>query len=229
VGGRLPFLLRNRFGVGHAWRAALYGCVRLRACFAVHAGCWAAGFLLDKRFGVGQPKRIENAKILVANTPMDNDKIKMYGMRQLRERVRVWLVRMVCARAELRLDGCGRYGTRVRVSGLAQVSEIETAEKERMKAKVRCSLGRVRARARAHRLAAQVAKIVGHGCSVFINRQLIYNLPESLFAGTRAAQSTASKGGAGRGRPVYSRARGCRVYGTYRLRFARFLFPQRRA
>ena len=24
-------------------------------------------------------------------------------------------------------------------------------------------------------------KIIGHGCNVFINRQLIYNLPESIF------------------------------------------------
>jgi T-complex protein 1 subunit beta len=37
------------------------------------------GFILDKRMGVGQPKRIENAKILVANTAMDTDKIKIYG------------------------------------------------------------------------------------------------------------------------------------------------------
>ena len=37
------------------------------------------GFILEKSFGVGQPKRIENAKILVANTPMDTDKIKIYG------------------------------------------------------------------------------------------------------------------------------------------------------
>ena len=36
---------------------------------------------MDKRFGVGQPKRIENAKILIANTPMDTDKIKIYGAR----------------------------------------------------------------------------------------------------------------------------------------------------
>lgn len=28
-----------------------------------------------------QPKRIENAKILVANTAMDTDKIKIYGAR----------------------------------------------------------------------------------------------------------------------------------------------------
>ena len=37
------------------------------------------GFLLDKKVGVNQPKRIENAKILIANTPMDTDKIKVCG------------------------------------------------------------------------------------------------------------------------------------------------------
>lgn len=35
------------------------------------------GFLLDKTIGVHQPKRIENARILIANTPMDTDKIKV--------------------------------------------------------------------------------------------------------------------------------------------------------
>lgn len=39
------------------------------------------GFLLDKKPGVNQPKRIENAKILIANTPMDTDKIKVFGSR----------------------------------------------------------------------------------------------------------------------------------------------------
>eukprot|EP01042_Synura_sphagnicola_P000159 gene159-160_t len=39
------------------------------------------GFILDKSFGVGQSRRIENAKILIANTPMDTDKIKIYGSR----------------------------------------------------------------------------------------------------------------------------------------------------
>ena len=39
------------------------------------------GFVLDKTFGVGQVRRVENAKILVANTPMDTDKIKIYGSR----------------------------------------------------------------------------------------------------------------------------------------------------
>ncbi|XP_072123557.1 T-complex protein 1 subunit beta [Mobula birostris] len=39
------------------------------------------GFLLDKKIGVNQPKRIENAKILIANTSMDTDKIKIFGSR----------------------------------------------------------------------------------------------------------------------------------------------------
>ncbi|SAL99533.1 hypothetical protein [Absidia glauca] len=39
------------------------------------------GFILDKKIGVNCPKRIENAKILIANTPMDTDKIKIFGAR----------------------------------------------------------------------------------------------------------------------------------------------------
>ena len=39
------------------------------------------GFILDKRIGVNQPKRLEKAKILVANTPMDTDKVKVFGAR----------------------------------------------------------------------------------------------------------------------------------------------------
>ncbi|KAF6013824.1 T-complex protein 1 subunit beta [Brettanomyces bruxellensis] len=39
----------------------------------------AEGFILDKRFGVGQPKKIEDARILIANTPMDSDKVKIFG------------------------------------------------------------------------------------------------------------------------------------------------------
>lgn len=89
------------------------------------------GFLLDKKIGVNQPKKIENAKILLANTPMDTDKIKVFG-------------------------------SRVRVDAVSKVAELEVAEKEKMKDKV--------------------AKIVAHECNVFINRQLIYNYPEQLFA-----------------------------------------------
>merc|ERR1719231_2033203 len=89
------------------------------------------GFILNKKIGVGCPKRLENAKILVANTPMDTDKIKIYG-------------------------------TKVKVDSMAKVAEIEAAEKARMNQKV--------------------DKIIGHGCNVFINRQLIYNLPEQRLA-----------------------------------------------
>lgn len=38
---------------------------------------YIAGFLLDKKVGINQPKRIENARILIANTSMDADKIKV--------------------------------------------------------------------------------------------------------------------------------------------------------
>ncbi|DBA78493.1 TPA: T-complex protein 1 subunit beta [Trebouxia sp. C0005] len=89
------------------------------------------GFILDKRIGVGQPKRIENAKILVANTAMDTDKIKIYG-------------------------------ARVRVDSMAKVADIEKAEKEKMRAKVE--------------------NIISQGLNCFVNRQLIYNFPEEIFA-----------------------------------------------
>merc|ERR1712212_947405 len=89
------------------------------------------GFLLDKKVGTNQPTRIENAKILIANTPMDADKIKVFG-------------------------------SRVRVDSVAKVAELELAEKEKMKDKVNL--------------------ILKHEINCFINRQLIYNYPEQLFA-----------------------------------------------
>uniref|UniRef100_A0A7S3PEH4 T-complex protein 1 subunit beta n=1 Tax=Aplanochytrium stocchinoi TaxID=215587 RepID=A0A7S3PEH4_9STRA len=89
------------------------------------------GFLLKKKIGVGQPREIHNAKIMVANTPMDTDKIKIYG-------------------------------SRVKVDSMDKVAEIEEEEKRKMKAKVE--------------------KIKAFGINVFINRQLIYNYPEQLFA-----------------------------------------------
>lgn len=89
------------------------------------------GFLLEKRPGLFQPKRIEKARILIANTPMDTDKIKVFG-------------------------------TRVKVDSVAKVAQLEVAEKEKMKDKVK--------------------KILSHNINVFINRQLIYNYPEQLFA-----------------------------------------------
>lgn len=54
------------------------------------------------------------------------------------------------------------YGARVRVDSMAKVAEIEAAEKIKMRNKVE--------------------KIIGHGINCFVNRQLIYNYPEELFA-----------------------------------------------
>jgi T-complex protein 1 subunit beta len=98
------------------------------------------GFILDKKIGVNQPKRIENARILVANTrnshfltflAMDTDKIKVFG-------------------------------ARVKVDATGKLAELEKAEKDKMKEKVE--------------------KIKAHGINCFVNRQLIYNYPEQLFA-----------------------------------------------
>ena len=41
----------------------------------------AEGFILEKRISTGFPKLIKNAKVMMANTPMDTDKIKIYGAR----------------------------------------------------------------------------------------------------------------------------------------------------
>jgi len=88
------------------------------------------GFILEKRFGVGQPKRLEKAKILIANTPMDTDKIKIFG-------------------------------SKVKATSTSEVAAIEEAERKKMMSKCQ--------------------KIVDHGINCFINRQLIYNLPEQYF------------------------------------------------
>jgi len=88
------------------------------------------GFILEKRIGVGQPKRLENATILIANTPMDTDKVKIFG-------------------------------SKVKATSTSEVAAIEQAERQRMMAKCQ--------------------KIVDHGINCFINRQLIYNLPEQFF------------------------------------------------
>lgn len=37
------------------------------------------GFILEKKIGINQPKELTNCKVMVANTPMDTDKVKIYG------------------------------------------------------------------------------------------------------------------------------------------------------
>ncbi|KAG1822284.1 chaperonin Cpn60/TCP-1 family [Suillus variegatus] len=89
------------------------------------------GFILDKSIAVNSPKRMENVKILIANTSMDTDKIKIFG-------------------------------ARVKVDSTGKLAELERAEREKMKTKVDA--------------------IAAHGINCFVNRQLIYNYPESLLA-----------------------------------------------
>nr|KAF6451923.1 chaperonin containing TCP1 subunit 2 [Molossus molossus] len=62
------------------WREATKAARQALLNSAVDHGL-IVGFLLDKKIGVNQPKRIENAKILIANTGMDTDKIKIFGSR----------------------------------------------------------------------------------------------------------------------------------------------------
>eukprot|EP01101_Sappina_pedata_P005394 TRINITY_DN2448_c0_g1_i3.p1 TRINITY_DN2448_c0_g1~~TRINITY_DN2448_c0_g1_i3.p1 ORF type:complete len:512 (+),score=264.10 TRINITY_DN2448_c0_g1_i3:32-1537(+) len=88
------------------------------------------GFILEKKIGIGQPKRLENPRILIANTQMDTDKIKIFS-------------------------------ARVRVSSPSELAQLEAIEKTRMLEK--CD------------------KILSHGIDCFINRQLVYNLPEQYF------------------------------------------------
>lgn len=88
------------------------------------------GLVLKCEFGVGQPKKVENAKILIANCPMDTDKIKIHG-------------------------------AKIETDSPDQLAQIEAAERAKMIEK--CE------------------KIKNHHPSVFVNRQLIYNLPEQFF------------------------------------------------
>ncbi|CAF4343289.1 unnamed protein product, partial [Rotaria sordida] len=62
-------------------------------------------FLLEKCVALNMPKRIENARILIVNTPMDTNKIKVSD-------------------------------SFVRVDSVANVTELELAEKEKMKDKI---------------------------------------------------------------------------------------------
>jgi T-complex protein 1 subunit beta len=88
------------------------------------------GLILQCEFGVGQPHSVTNAKILIANTPMDTDKIKISG-------------------------------AKIETDSPEQLAKIEATERAKMLAK--CE------------------KIAQHKPTVFVNRQLIYNLPEEYF------------------------------------------------
>ncbi|OMJ89369.1 hypothetical protein SteCoe_8468 [Stentor coeruleus] len=90
----------------------------------------ADGFILEKKISNGSVHSIQNPSIMVANSSMDYDKIKIFG-------------------------------SKVKVDSIEKVAEIEAAEREKMRRKV--------------------DKILSYGPNVFINRQLIYDYPESLM------------------------------------------------
>ncbi len=89
------------------------------------------GYIMDKKIGLNQPKMLKDARIMIANTSMDTDKVKVFG-------------------------------SRFKVDSPDQLAVLERAEKEKMREKVE--------------------KIKKHGINCFVNRQLIYNWPEHLFA-----------------------------------------------
>lgn len=88
------------------------------------------GLILKCEFGIGQPKNITDAQILIANCPMDTDKIKIHG-------------------------------AKIETDSPDQLAAIEKAERDKMI--VKCE------------------KIATHKPTIFVNRQLIYNLPEQYF------------------------------------------------
>ena len=88
------------------------------------------GFLLDKKPGMHQPQRIVDAKILIANTPMDTDKIKVCIAYSDNVKIVFLYDRL------LNLKKCFQvFGSRVRVDSMAKIAELELAEKEKMKVK----------------------------------------------------------------------------------------------
>lgn len=70
------------------------------------------------------------------------------------------------------------FGARVRVDGTGKLAELERAEK--VQSSLSCSTGR--AHVLQEKMKAKVAAIASHGITCFVNRQLIYNYPESLMA-----------------------------------------------
>ncbi len=89
------------------------------------------GFILDKRPNPLTPVRLGPCRILLANTSMDTDKVKIFG-------------------------------SRIRATTTEQLSDMERAERSKIREKVEA--------------------IKAHGINCFVNRQLIYDWPEQLFA-----------------------------------------------
>lgn len=145
------------------------------------------GFLLDKKIGVNQPKRIENAKILIANTGMDTDKIKVC---EVNMSLRSWslslseLNRWPHPSADLRLQGArGLHGKGGRDrNGREREDEGEGGEDPQTRHQL-LHQQVSDTHHHHHRVLPSAGDVRFNVCVLlrFIIRQLIYNYPEQLF------------------------------------------------
>ncbi|WJX82095.1 T-complex protein 1 subunit beta [Trifolium repens] len=85
------------------------------------------GFILDRKIGIGKPKRIENARILVANIAMDRNKVKILivNIRKNKANGPVF-VSTLCLKSETWLNG--GFVTHSKSSLLYCLSTTEAAE-----------------------------------------------------------------------------------------------------
>jgi T-complex protein 1 subunit beta len=84
------------------------------------------------------------------------------------------------------------FGARVKVDGTGKLAELERAEKVSSISYSFVFFGIILSLTlflplgvsfiRQDKMKAKVAAIAAHGINVFVNRQLVYNYPESLFA-----------------------------------------------
>ena len=70
------------------------------------------------------------------------------------------------------------FGARVKVDGTGKLAELERAEKVRISTRIISNMSNPPQ----EKMKAKVDAIASHGINVFVNRQLIYNYPESLLA-----------------------------------------------
>jgi T-complex protein 1 subunit beta len=74
------------------------------------------------------------------------------------------------------------FGARVKVDSTGKLAELERAERVSRATDIRPPPLNLRCLAFQEKMKAKVEAIAAHGINVFVNRQLIYNYPESLLA-----------------------------------------------
>ena len=100
------------------------------------------GFILDKSIGVNCPKRIENTKILIANTctsPPSNLSAFLYKS----HRISLLILIFFTTSLAMDTDKIKIFGAKVKVDGTSKLAELERAEKDKMKAKVQSIAGKI--------------------------------------------------------------------------------------